>query len=117
MVLSVLERVARTQSAYPDGSRGDYLLKRLLNQNQITGQGKAIFEEIESIMTATKNMSDSDFAKLKQYGFEIEKQGNNHYRLYYKGNRSRSVTIGSTISSSRSMTNSFHEFIANESIY
>ena len=117
MVLSVLERVARTQSAYPDGSRGDYLLKRLLNQNQITGQGKAMFEEIESIMTATKNMSDSDFAKLKQYGFEIEKQGNNHYRLYYKGNRSRSVTIGSTISSSRSMTNSFHEFIANESIY
>ena len=117
MVLSVLDRVAKTQSVYPEGSRGDQLLKWFLNQNQITGHGKSMFEEIESIMTSSKNMTDADFAKLKQYGFEIEKQGNNHYRLYYKGNRSRSVTIGSTISSSRSMTNSFHEFLANESIY
>jgi len=76
-----------------------------------------MFEEIESIMTSSKNMSDADFAKLKQYGFEIEKQGNNHYRLYFHGNRTRSITIGSTISSSRSMTNSFHEFLANESVY
>lgn len=117
MVLTVLERVARTQSAYPEGSRGDYLLKRVLNQNQITGKGKTMFDDIESIMTGTKNMTEADFAKLKQYGFEIEKQGNNHYRLYFKGNKSRSITIGSTISSSRSMTNSYHDFLVNESIY
>ncbi|MBQ8074138.1 MAG: hypothetical protein IJ231_10300 [Clostridia bacterium] len=117
MVLSVLEKVDRSQSAYPEGSRGDQLLKWLLNQNQISGQGKSLFDEIESIMTSTKNMTDADFAKLKQLGFEIEKQGNNHYRLYFKGNKSRSIRIGSTISSSRSMTNSFHDFLSNESIY
>jgi hypothetical protein len=115
LIISILQEAKRSYCT--EGSRADELLDGILAMNEITGEGRKIFERLKAILYRNKNITESDISDLREIGFEVTRRANNHYKLVFKNDDRYAFTMASTASDVRSMKNSFSEITNRISIY
>ena len=114
LILSILQEARKTFCA--PGSRAEELLEGILGENQLTGEGLALFNRLKSILS-DKNVNESDISDLRALGFEVSRRSNNHYRLVFRGNERYTFTLASTGSDVRGLKNSFSDIMVKLSVY
>ena len=115
LIVSILMEAKR--SFCTEGTRADELLDGIIAENELTGEGKKLFERLKVILFRNKNITDSDISDLEALGFEVTRRPNNHYKLVFKGNPKYSFTLASTGSDVRGMKNSFSDISNQLSVY
>lgn len=115
LIVSILMEAKR--SFCTEGTRADELLDGIVAENELTGEGKKLFERLKVILFRNKNITDSDISDLEALGFEVTRRPNNHYKLVFKGNPKYSFTLASTGSDVRGMKNSFSDISNQLSVY
>ena len=117
LILNVL-RMRDAMTGDVPNTRGTELLRKIVAMNKPEGYGEKLFDQIKSVFSGHKNLSDGDFAVLRELGIVVEetKQGDGHIRFHFKTSP-RFYSISSTGSDVRGMKNSFSSFEKAESIY
>ncbi len=115
LIVSILTEAKRSFCA--EGTRADELLDGIIAENELTGEGKKLFERLKVILFRNKNITDNDISDLEVLGFEVTKRSNGHYKLVFMGNPKYSFTLAGTGSDVRGMKNSFSEISNQLSVY
>ncbi len=115
LIISILKEAKRSYCT--EGSRSDELLDGILALNEITGEGKKIFERLKAVLFRNKNITESDISDLQALGFEVTRRSNNHYKLVFRQDARYTFTLASTGSDVRGMKNSFSEISNRISVY
>ncbi|MGN1060864.1 MAG: hypothetical protein ACI4QN_03945 [Candidatus Coproplasma sp.] len=95
------------------GWRKEEIIKYLLENNETTGEGKKIFEEIEIAIKDGSTISRR--RNLEKIGFVLEK--GSHDKYAYKGNSKYALTISNSPQDNRSDKNTSSDFIRQIDIY
>ncbi len=115
LVISILQEARKSYCT--EGSRANELLNGILDLNELTGEGRIIFEKLKRILYRNKNITESDISDLRELGFEVTRRSNNHYKLVFKHDDRYAFTLASTGSDVRGMKNSFSDITNRISVY
>ena len=107
LLLCVLKQ-ART-SYCQDGTRAAELIDALLAGNELTGEGKKIFERLKIILFRNKNITKSDVSDMEKLGFEVTRNTDNHYHLVFRGDAKYTFALPSTGGDVRGMKNAYSD--------
>lgn len=83
----------------------------------MTGEGKKLFDQLKIILFRNKNITDTDVSDLRELGFEVTRNTDNHYRLVFRGDSRFTFTLPSTGSDVRGLKNSFSKIVRFLSVY
>ena len=75
--------LSKALSNYSENTRAYDLLKGILENNRLIGNGKHMEEVVKAVLSSGENPKDRDFAALREVGFEVVSD-NTHYKLVYK---------------------------------
>lgn len=109
-IISVLEKELNNCIK---GWRKEEIIKHLLEDNKITGEGKEIFQEIDKVIK--DKSTNSRRRNLEKIGFVLEK--GSHDKYAYKGNSKYAVTISNSPQDNRTDKNSSSDFLRQIDIY
>lgn len=115
LIISILQEAKRSYCT--SGTRADELLDGILAMNELTGEGKSLFEQLKIILFRNKNITDSDISDLRALGFEVTRRANNHFKLVFRGDPKYAFTLPSTGSDVRGMKNSYSDISNHISVY
>lgn len=115
LIISILMEAKRSYCT--EDTRADELLDGILEKNELTGEGKKLFDRLKTILFRNKNITDSDISDLEALGFEVTRRSNNHYKLTFRKNSKYSFTLASTGSDVRGMKNSYSDISNCLSVY
>ena len=115
LIISILQEAKRSYCT--PGTRADELLDGILAVNELTGEGKELFDRLKTILFRNKNITDSDISDLRALGFEVSRRSNNHFKLVFRGDSKYTFTLSSTGSDGRGMKNSYSDISNHISVY
>ncbi len=115
LVISVLMN-ARNHYAQ-EGSRASELLTGILSENELTGSGREIFDQLKTILYRNNNVTESDLSDLRKLGFEITKGSHGHYKLVFRGQPKYTFSMPGTSSDVRALKNLYAEIAGKLSVY
>ena len=115
LVVSVLRQALLTYAS--EDSRAYELLEGILKENELTGEGKELFNRIKNILYRNKNITESDEQDLRRLGFTVTKRTNGHYKLVFQDDPRYTFTLSGTASDGHSMKNAYAEIDAKMSVY
>ena len=109
--------LTKALASYRENTRSYDLLKGILENNQLTGNGKQIDEVVKSVLFEGENPKERDFARLKEVGFDVVSD-NMHYKLVYRGDDRYTFSLSKTPSDrQRSGKNAASEIFGKISVY
>lgn len=115
LIICIINAALNNYSA--EGTRAYELIQGLKQANVLTGKGIKIFKELKNILNRDKNVTERDIAELRDLGFIIAKQANNHYKITFKGDAKHASVLPSTGSDWRGLKNSFTDIMRKISVY
>ena len=115
LVITMLQHAL--SSCCQEGSRAYELLNGILSVNELSGEGKELFEKIKQILYRNNNITENDEQDLRKLGFTVTKRGNGHYKLVFQGDERYTFTLSGTAGDVRSMKNAYAEIDGKLSVY
>lgn len=89
--------LTKALSNYHENTRPYDLLKGVLENNKLIGNGKRMEEVVKSVLSSGENPKERDFAALREVGFDVVSD-NTHYKLVYKGDEKYTFILFKTAS-------------------
>lgn len=93
------------------------LIQRLIDSNELTGEGQEIFREFKTILFRNNNVTGSDIADLQKLGFEVTQLPDQHMRITFKGDVRYASVMPGTGSDWRGLKNAYSEMVSKISVY
>ncbi len=115
LIICIIDAALNNYST--ENTRAYELIQGLKQANGLTGKGIKIFKELKNILNRDKNVTERDLAELRDLGFIIAKQANNHYKITFKGDAKHASVLPSTGSDWRGLKNSFTDIMRKISVY
>lgn len=115
LVLCILRQARNSYCG--DGTRSAQLLDAILSGNELTGEGKRLFDRLKRVLSGCQNINESISSDLRQLGFEVTKRPNGHYKLIFLGDERYTFTLPGSGSDVRGMKNAFSDIDRQLSVY
>ena len=106
MILEILTKEFQTMTGDPNQMecRKYHILRSILENNQISGNGKKIGAQLKKIMSNIDILNTKCRKQLKQLGFSVNDEGK-HHKIYFHDDKRYPLIVAKTASDCRSYKN------------
>lgn len=106
LILEILKKEAQAMSGDRNQTecRKYHILRSILENNQISGNGKKIGAQLKKIMSNIDILNTKCRKQLKQLGFSIDDDGK-HHKLYFHDDKRYPLVLAKTTSDCRAYKN------------